>query len=175
MQNAGLSLDSESASYSYNYFAKQGNVRSVECPKSLTQEEADCYWQNYPKTANAMYNQGMDLTLDSANFSYNYFLKRGTNRDLTCYTKKDLTQDEAVCYWKNYPDAARTMWNAGVSLDQSSASFSYNYFGKKGDIRDLTCHEDKDSESDSDDERQLTDIEADCYWNNYPSAAASMA
>lgn len=71
------------------------------------------------------------------------------------FVHKELTVGEAKCYWKNYPAAANSMEASGISLDSEAASFSYNYFGDQGEIRNLQCPPE---------DKVLTVDEANCYW-----------
>ena len=49
--------------------------------QTLTDEEARCYWQNYPSAARANRKQDLALSTDNATFSYNYFAKQGEKRN----------------------------------------------------------------------------------------------
>ena len=40
--------------------------------KKMTKKEAKCYWMNYPNAAQEFIDQGIALTVKSAEFSYNY-------------------------------------------------------------------------------------------------------
>ena len=50
-----------------------------------------------------------------------------------------LTQQEASCYWINYPDATKSITALGKPLTTEAASFSWNYMANRGELRDVTC------------------------------------
>ena len=52
----------------------------------------------------------------------------------------DLNQRQAGCYWQNNPDEASLYKTLGWTLDQYSATLSYNEGMKKGVNRDYQCH-----------------------------------
>lgn len=89
----------------------------------------------------------MPLNTASATSVYNYFLKKGEKRNLTCQEhhdvvdipEKELTDAEAKCYWENYPNAAEKMTTIDLELNATNASFSWNYFNKHGDTRSYQC------------------------------------
>ena len=45
---------------------------NAKIDKHMTAQEAKCYWMNYPDAAQSFINQGIELTISTANWSYNY-------------------------------------------------------------------------------------------------------
>jgi len=87
----------------------------------------------------------MTLNPDSASFSWNYSAEHDSGfRDTFCKGSDgkyhaQLSQIEATCYWQNYPAAGKAMVNAGMTLNQDSASFDWNYNADRGTLRSVVC------------------------------------
>ena len=63
------------------HFANTGEKRDTYCwrdiisgkfERKLTQKQAKCYWTNYPMAGLAFQNQGVGLSLESAEYDWNY-------------------------------------------------------------------------------------------------------
>ena len=105
MQNAGLTLNPTSASFSWNYAANHQNAfRDVLCKNNVgkyavkfSKIEAICYWQNYPAAGLAIQNQGIPLDEHSSEFSWNYVANNdGIERSIVCDKMKKTASGQKV-------------------------------------------------------------------------------
>ena len=73
---------------------------------------------------------------------------------------RHLSDSDAKCYWKRYPDAADSMLRGGIPLTNAAADFSWNYAADNvSGFRKVKC-----ADSDGTYHVELSIIEATCYW-----------
>ena len=66
------------------------------------------------------------------------------------------------------------MQNNGVALDSKSASFSWNFEANKGNLRDVFCKNSAFDVNPGKYDIKLSEMEAKCYWTNYPKAGLAI-
>ena len=111
----------------------------------LTDEEANCYWANYPDAVKTNISNGLPLNAKTASFEWNWAANNDKiYKNVHCKVNgkydRHLSETEAKCYWINHPTKAGNFTKNGHVLSVDTANFAWNFVANSGaNVESVIC------------------------------------